>query len=115
MATTKTKDADDKTAAEEAAAKPFGDETAGTFEVPTPEPGDYEVGPGEVVAPFEGGWVKLKAGDYLGRVGYWVETLETDDDGLPTKILVRTRDAENMLVPVDYADVERPVDYFGGR
>ena len=64
---------------------------------------------------IEGAFVDVVAGEYKGRRGAFASVLESDPKtGYPTLILVRTRDADNLLIPVKYADV-RPTEYTGGR
>ena len=64
---------------------------------------------------IEGGWVDIVSGDYAGRFGSFRQALEHDPKtGYPTLIAVRTRDAENELLAVDYGDV-RPSARTGGR
>lgn len=64
---------------------------------------------------LEGHFVKVVSGEYVGRVGGFERVLSSGPDGYPIRILVRTRDAENELLTVAYADV-RPADpYRGGR
>ena len=64
---------------------------------------------------MEGGWVDIVSGDYAGRFGSFRQALEHDPKtGYPTLIAVRTRDAENELLAVDYGDV-RPSARTGGR
>lgn len=62
-----------------------------------------------------GSWVEVVSGDYQGRKAAYLDDLTNDPEtGYPQRVLLRTRDADHMLIDVDYADV-RPADYRGGR
>lgn len=62
-----------------------------------------------------GSWVDVVAGEYSGRFGAFVATVSHDTvTGYPDVVVIRTRDADNLLVEVNYADV-RPSDRNGGR
>lgn len=63
---------------------------------------------------LEGGWVDVVEGPYAGRYGAYVSNLSHGEDGYPEVILVRTRDASNELVEVEYAHT-RPSERTGGR
>jgi hypothetical protein len=64
---------------------------------------------------LNGHFVKVLAGEHKGRVGAFIQTLSYADDGYPEEILVRSRDADNILFGVPYEDVESAGDYRGGR
>lgn len=62
-----------------------------------------------------GSWVDVVSGEYAGRRGAYVDDAGHDPQtGYPSQIIVRTRDAENELIVVDYSDA-RPSSYTGGR
>ena len=61
-----------------------------------------------------GSWVDVVSGQHAGRFGSYRETLTSGDDGYPSRILIRTRDAANELLEVDYSAV-RPSERTGGR
>ena len=62
-----------------------------------------------------GSWVDVVSGDYAGRRGAYVDDAGHDPQtGYPSQVIVRTRDAENELIVVDYGDI-RPSAYTGGR
>lgn len=61
-----------------------------------------------------GGWLDIVSGEYSGRFGSYVATVTHDKDGYPDNIIVRTRDADNLLVEVAYSDT-RPSPRNGGR
>jgi hypothetical protein len=62
-----------------------------------------------------GSWVDVVSGSYVGRFGAYVSTVSHDKTtGYPTVIIIRTRDADNLLLEVNYSDV-RPSDRSGGR
>lgn len=65
---------------------------------------------------IEGGWVDVVSGDHQGRRGAYEQTLTRDPaTGYPATILVRSRDAENEPLVVDYEDARPAVGYQGGR
>lgn len=57
-------------------------------------------------AGLEGHFVKVIRGEHAGRVGVFLQTLERDLKGLPTRILFRSHDEFNELKDVAYRDVE---------
>lgn len=62
-----------------------------------------------------GHWCDVVSGDYAGRRGQYRDDAEHDPEtGYPSKVIVRTRDAENELIVVNYSDI-RPTTYTGGR
>lgn len=61
-----------------------------------------------------GGWLDIVSGEYSGRFGTYVATVSHDGSGYPETIVVRTRDADNLLVEVAYSDT-RPSPRNGGR
>lgn len=61
-----------------------------------------------------GGWLDIVSGEYSGRFGTYVATVSHDGSGYPEQIVVRTRDADNLLVEVAYSDT-RPSPRNGGR
>ena len=61
-----------------------------------------------------GSWVDVVAGEHEGRRGAYVGDESHGKDGYPARVLVRTRDAENELLVVNYSDI-RPSSYTGGR
>jgi len=72
---------------------------------------DVELGP-----PVVGQFVQITAGDYAGHFAAYIGNVEmsTDDPPVPVTIQVRTRDADNALIDVPYADVTSTT-YSGGR
>ncbi len=63
---------------------------------------------------LEGHFVNVVSGEHDGRCGTFAKVLETHKDGSPKTILIRTRDANDELLPVAYRDV-RHTTYKGGR
>lgn len=64
---------------------------------------------------LEGHFVKVIDGEHAGRVGSFEKVLEHDPStGQPTNILVRTRDADSLLLSLPYEHVEH-TDFKGGR
>lgn len=63
---------------------------------------------------LHGGWVDVVSGEHAGRFGAYVATVSNDRTGYPEQIIIRTRDADNLLLEVAYSDV-RPSDSNGGR
>ncbi len=63
---------------------------------------------------LEGHFVDVVSGEHDGRCGTFAKVLETHKDGSPKTILIRTRDANDELLPVAYKDV-RHTTYKGGR
>jgi hypothetical protein len=63
---------------------------------------------------IEGEWVDVVDGEYKGRFGYVAGISETGKDGYPVSLFVRTRDADNLLIEVAYANA-KPSDSNGGR
>ena len=62
-----------------------------------------------------GGWVDVVGGDHAGKYGAYIQDVTNDPtDGYPETVLVRTRDADNELIEVNYADT-RPSVRTGGR
>lgn len=61
-----------------------------------------------------GAWVDVVSGEYAGRFGAYVATVSSDSTGYPDRIIIRTRDADNLLLEVAYSDV-RPSASSGGR
>ena len=62
-----------------------------------------------------GSWVDVVSGEHEGRRGQYVDDASHDPQtGYPDEVLVRTRDANNELLAVKYADI-RPSAYTGGR
>ena len=61
-----------------------------------------------------GGWLDIVSGEYAGRFGSYVATVTHDSSGYPENIIVRTRDADNLLLEVAYSDT-RPSPRNGGR
>jgi hypothetical protein len=61
-----------------------------------------------------GSWVDIIAGEHEGRRGAYVGDVSHGQDGYPDRVLVRTRDADNLLIEVGYGEV-RPSSYTGGR
>jgi hypothetical protein len=62
-----------------------------------------------------GSFVDVVSGDHEGRRGAYEQTLSHDaKTGYPATILVRTRDAQNEGLVVNYGDV-RTSEYTGGR
>jgi len=90
---------------------------------PAPAPEVVVVNPNRAVDNFNarsdddaytGGFVDVVAGEHQGVYGQYVDTVEWGDDGYPTSVLVRPRDADANLLVVDYADV-RNSQRAGGR
>src|SRR5215831_13748937 len=69
---------------------------------------DVSLGP-----PRLGGWVDIVDGDYLGRHAAYLQNLEEDDNGVPTLVQVRTRDADNLVLDLPYDSVASTT-YNGG-
>jgi hypothetical protein len=100
------------------------DATAGEATPPTPDPAPEPAAQPVVVDlatkrddndPILGSWVDVVAGEYQGRYGSYVATVTHDaGTGYPEQVIVRTRDAENLLIEVAYSDV-RPSARNGGR
>ncbi len=64
---------------------------------------------------IHGSWVDVISGPHAGRFGAYVEDAAHDPlSGYPVVIVVRSRDALNELLHVNYADV-RPSERTGGR
>lgn len=63
---------------------------------------------------LHGGWVDVVSGEHAGRFAAYVSTVSNDSTGYPERIIVRTRDADNLLLEVNYSDV-RPSVSNGGR
>lgn len=61
-----------------------------------------------------GSWVDVVSGEHAGRRGAYVDDDTHGEDGYPERVIVRTRDAENELIVVNYSDI-RPSAYTGGR
>jgi hypothetical protein len=61
-----------------------------------------------------GSWVDVVSGEYTGRFGAYVSTVSSDSTGYPEQVIIRTRDADNLLLEVAYSDL-RPSDSNGGR
>jgi hypothetical protein len=65
--------------------------------------------------PILGSWVDVVSGEYQGRFGSYVATVTHDaSTGYPEQVIVRTRDADNLLIEVAYSDL-RPSARNGGR
>lgn len=63
---------------------------------------------------LEGGFANVVSGPHAGRFGALMYVTERGEDGYPTKCVLRTRDAYNQFLAVDYADL-RPSGSNGGR
>lgn len=62
-----------------------------------------------------GSFVDVVSGEHQGRFGAYVADIENDaSTGYPALVLVRTRDADNLLIEVLYQDI-RPSQRTGGR
>jgi hypothetical protein len=95
------------------------EETEGAEAAPTVDDGveDVELGP-----PVVGQWVQITAGDYAGRFAAYLGNVQYEEADpqnpyappVPAMIQVRTRDADNLVLDVDYADVSSTM-YSGGR
>jgi hypothetical protein len=63
-----------------------------------------------------GGWVEIKTGHNQGKYGTFIQSVETDSTGYPTKILVKLRDYagtdEYEVLPYEDAVA---TSYVGGR
>ena len=70
---------------------------------------DSELGP-----PILGQFVQILSGDYQGHFAAYLGNVALDDDGNPTVIQVRTRDADNVILDVPYGEVSSTT-YSGGR
>jgi len=76
---------------------------------------DVELGP-----PVVGGWVQITGGDYAGHFAAYLAVVSyeaddaTDAPRVPAVIQVRTRDADNVIIDLPYADVTSTT-YSGGR
>lgn len=100
------------------------DPEAETYSEPQPEP----VAPAEPPKPVQvtninrrsgddalfGSFVDVVAGEHEGRRGHYFQDVSHGEDGYPDRVLVRTRDADNLTLEVGYDEV-RPTDYLGGR
>lgn len=64
--------------------------------------------------PILGSWVDVVSGPHQGRRGHYCDDIGFGQDGYPETVLVRSRDADNLLLPVAYSDI-RPSAYTGGR
>lgn len=56
--------------------------------------------------PFYGHFVTVTGGEDKGAFGVYEDTISLDKDGQPDVIRVRTRDADNRVILVKYADLE---------
>lgn len=94
-------------------------------DVPAPTTGDTTpVAPPVIVNNYTvrsdddallGSWVDVISGPNQGRFGSYVDTVHHDKEtGYPSVILIRSRDARNELLEVEYSDV-RPSERTGGR
>jgi hypothetical protein len=92
---------------------------------PAPEPQLVVINPNAEVNNFNarsdddaylGAFVDVVGGEHQGVYGHYLQTIEWDlaGDGYPTKILVRSRDANSELLVVDYADARNSAR-MGGR
>lgn len=87
---------------------------------PPPPPVETGIGNSSNPAPREdtaaqtGEWVDVVSGEYQGRYGVYVQATALDDNGAPLTALVRTRDADNMLIEVPYTEIH-PSERTGGR
>jgi hypothetical protein len=94
---------------------------------PQPNPSDYDDGVADVELgpPVVGQFVRITGGDYAGRNAVYlgdVAAPASDDPEdkkkppaePPEMIQVRTRDADNLVLDVAYADVASTT-YSGGR
>lgn len=64
---------------------------------------------------LSGSWVDVVSGEYQGRFGAYVAPVDRDaTTGVPSRVIVRTRDADNLLIEVEYKDVA-PSERTGGR
>lgn len=61
-----------------------------------------------------GSWVDVVAGEHAGRYGAFYAVSQSDEKGFPTTAMVRTRDADNLLLEVPYESL-RPSERAGGR
>jgi len=69
---------------------------------------------GAVATPVLGQFVQILSGDYQGHFAAYLGNVALDDDGNPTVIQVRTRDADNVILDVPYGEVSSTT-YSGGR
>lgn len=63
---------------------------------------------------LEGSFVTIVAGEHEGRLASFEQVQSYGKDGYPTEVVVRTRDADSLLLSVPYADI-RPAATNGGR
>lgn len=65
--------------------------------------------------PILGSWVDVVSGEYQGRYGSYVSTVTHDPStGYPDRVMIKTRDKDDMYVELDYSDL-RPSERNGGR
>jgi hypothetical protein len=62
-----------------------------------------------------GEWADVVAGEFKGRRGHYFEDVSYGVDGFPDRVFVRTRDADNIVIEVAYADLRPAQGYRGGR
>lgn len=92
-----------------------GDPTPAPASAAAPVPMIYGVQRRSDEDALLGSWVDVVGGEYQGRFGAFVSTVEHDaQTGYPLLVLVRTRDADNLLIEVAYQDI-RPSARNGGR
>lgn len=61
-----------------------------------------------------GHFVDVVGGEHQGRRGHYFADVSHGTDGYPERVHVQSRDADNLTLEVNYADI-RPTDYHGGR
>ena len=65
--------------------------------------------------PLFGSWVDVVAGEHAGRRGHYHHDVSHAADGYPERVLVRSRDADNLDLEVNYSDIRPANDFRGGR
>lgn len=61
-----------------------------------------------------GSFVDVVAGEHEGRRGHYFQDVSHGSDGYPDRVLIRSRDEDNLPLEVNYSDI-RPTSYTGGR
>ena len=63
---------------------------------------------------LHGSFVDVVSGEHKDRRGHYFHDVSHGEDGYPDRVLIRTRDADNLILEVGYSDI-RPTPYLGGR
>jgi hypothetical protein len=64
--------------------------------------------------PVPNSWVRIIAGEYTGRFAAYLDDYTIPDDETVKLVRVRTRDADNLILELNYSELE-PTTYSGGR